>query len=175
MNFSKKVSSAFKKLVEADQFAKEHYAGRVKPVVCLPDLDAGSAKDPELAARAHELFEEMRGKGMVRLCDLLEGKVEQAGRINIDEVYRLGQAIGIEAHKHGDFPLTPDKVWVQLSDVTEQSSQPLDRRCKLTPEKVQAIRAAREKGQTLPQLARQYGVSEAQICRIVKDLSWKNT
>src|SRR5438105_430136 len=109
MDFPKKVRAAFKKLVEADQFAKKHYAGRLKPVVCLPDLDAGSAENPELAARAHELFEEMKGKGMVRLCDLLEGKVEQAGRIDIDEVYPLGQAIGIQAQKHGDFLLAPDK------------------------------------------------------------------
>src|SRR5882762_9591402 len=150
MDFHKKVRSAFKKLIEIDEFVKEQYAGRVKPIVCLPDVDAGNAKHPELTARMHELFEEMRGKGMVRLCDLLEGKVEQAGRINIDEVYRLGQAIGIEAHQHGDFPLAPDRVWVQLSDVTQQSTQPLDKRRKLTPEKVRAIRAAREKGQTLP-------------------------
>jgi hypothetical protein len=105
-------------------FAKQHHDGRLKVAVCLPDVDdladSKNVKRPKLAARYQELFETMKKKGLVPLSDLLNAKSDQAGRIvDADEVYRLAQAIGMESQRHGDAPLSPEKVWVPLSDVTE--------------------------------------------------------
>lgn len=56
---------------------------------------------------------------MVRLSDLLEGRVGQKGQINVSEIYRLAQAVGMQSQKHRDYPPpSPEKIWVRLSDVT---------------------------------------------------------
>lgn len=91
------------------------YDGRLKIALCLSDVD-------ETTARARELFEDMKERGLVPLSDLLDGKVEQAGRIDVEEMYRLAQAIGMESERHRESPVTPEKVWVRLADLTKQQS-----------------------------------------------------
>jgi hypothetical protein len=140
-----------------------------RPVVYLPHLDDQLAATQ--AARA--LFAEMKKKGMVTLSDLLEGKVEQTDRIDVDEIYRLGQAIGIETQKHGDFPISPKKVWVRLSHVTKQLRQPVDRRCKLRPEQVSEMRRGYEGKTSMRQLAKHYGVSVSTVSNIIHGFYWK--
>ena len=84
-------------------YKDEPFAGKM--VVCLPDFSKIAQSAP-----AQESVELMRERGMVSLSDLLEGKVEQKGRLDIDEIYRLGQAVGRQSEKHGDSPLPPKEV-----------------------------------------------------------------
>ncbi len=87
-----------------------------KPAICLPELDDQVWTTPQ----GQELIAEMKKKNMVTLADLLEGKVEQKGRIDLDEIYYIGAAAGMESQEHGDFPPpSPKTVWVRLSDVTK--------------------------------------------------------
>jgi hypothetical protein len=103
--------------VSTDKSIKEH---RDKTVVCLPDLDDQVAATPA----AQELFAEMKKKNMGTLADLLEGKVGQKDRINVDELFRLGQAIGMTQMKHGKPAISPKNIWVSLSDLAPGPARP---------------------------------------------------
>jgi hypothetical protein len=143
----------------------------LKSVVCLPELDDQVAANPAF----RELFALMKNKGMVVLSDLLEGKVVQKDRIDIDEIYRLGQSMGMDFQEHGDFPLSPKKVWVRLSDVTKQPLQPTDKRCKLTREQVNEMRRLKTQGMSYRQLAKRFGVrSPSTVSKVIHGRCWKN-
>jgi hypothetical protein len=148
-------------------YKDEPFAGKM--VVCLPDFSKIAQSAP-----AQELVEMMKQRGMVSLSDLLEGKVEQKGRLDIDEIYRLGQAVGMQSEKHGDSPLPPKEVWVRLSDVTKPPLQPVDGRCKLSPLLVKDIRNAHGSGESIRSLARSYELSASTVCKIVHRHTWKN-
>ncbi len=140
-----------------------------KTVVCLPDFSKIAQSE-----QARELVELMRERGMVALSDLLEGKVEQMGRLDVDEIYRLGQAVGMQSGKHGDSPLPPKEVWVRLSDVTKRPLQPVDGRCKLSSVLVKDIRNAHDAGESIRSLARSYELSASTVSKIVHRHTWKN-
>src|SRR5437667_11548727 len=129
-----------------------------KTVVCLPDFSKIAQ-----SVQAQELVELMRERGMVALSDLLEGKVEQAGPLDVDEIYRLGQAIGMQSGRQGDSPLPPKEVWVRLSDVTKQPLHTLDGRCKLSSMLVKDIRNAHDAGESIRSLARSYELSVSTV------------
>jgi hypothetical protein len=159
--------------MSTDKSIKEH---RDKTVVCLPDLDDQVAATPA----AQELFAEMKKKNMGTLADLLEGKIGKKDRINIDELFRLGQAIGMTQMKRGKPAISAKNIWVSLSDLTsprpnERVAPPVDRRRKLSAVLVKDIRSAHVDGESIRSLARSYELSPATVWKIVHGYYWKNT
>jgi len=150
---------------------------RDKTVVCLPDLDDQVAATPA----AQKLFAEMKKKNMGTLADLLEGKLGQKDRINVDELFRLGQAIGMTQMKRGKPAISPKNIWVSLSDLApeparlrERAAPPVDRRRKLSSVLVKDIRSAHVGGESIRSLARSYELSPVTVWKIVHGYYWKN-
>lgn len=158
-----------------DKSIKEHSN---KTVVCLPDLDDQVAATPA----AQKLFAEMKKKNMGTLADLLEGKIGRKDRINVDELFRLGQAIGMTQMRHGNPPISAKNIWVSLSDLapeparpSERAAPPIDRRRKLSSVLVKDIRSAHVGGESIRSLARSYELSPATVWKIVHGYYWKKT
>lgn len=112
-----------------------------------------------------ECLDILKEAEFVPLNNLLEGKVQQLGRIDMEQIFRLGQASWAWNRE-------PGQLWVRPSDVMKEPAEHIDKRRKLTPEQVEAIRAARKDGQNYEQIGKQVGVSTTQVWRIIHGESW---
>lgn len=112
--------------------------------------------------REHELLAALEKRGLVTLSDLLDGKVVQKGRIDVDEIYHLGRYVGLSSQKHGD--LSPKDVWVRPSTLIRRPDD--NKILWFTPSQLAAF--YRKEAQTIRLWLRD-GFFQEQGCRVKQD------